>query len=300
MRAGSLEPLSARSVLHSDLFSLLRCVECGHARLRLSAERLLCDACATAYDVRPPGIPRLMTDEATRRNAVHEQQWDRMPRADYDQICRDNGPVWEAIDGLVMKYCNGMALEVCCGNGRFLDVLERSPRVNRVTGVDISIGMLRAAWDKGHRCLIQGSADDLPIRSDIVDTVASCGSGLSFLDRQRTYREIARILRPGGCFVFDLLNFWPSIIDRAWWQYISRGHLPRREVLREYKLAGNMRDARHEVELLRRAGFQMVEMKSVRYLPFFRRHLTKLGHWPGFWGSRLGYDTIFVCQKSTG
>jgi ubiquinone/menaquinone biosynthesis C-methylase UbiE len=196
-----------------------------------------------------------------------------------------------------MKYCSGLVLEVCCGNGRFLDVLSRNPDVKQVTGLDISLGMLRTAWDKGHRCLIQGSADDLPIRSAAMDTVASSGSGLSFLQREQTYAEAARILKPQGFFVFDLLNFWPSVIDSAWWQYISDGRLPRRETLYSYKLAGNMKDARREVQLLCAAGFEVVEMKSVRYLPFFRCRVAKLGYWPGFWGSRIGYDTVFVCQK---
>jgi ubiquinone/menaquinone biosynthesis C-methylase UbiE len=169
--------------------------------------------------------------------------------------------------------------------------------VKRILGVDISIGMLRRAWDKGHHGLIQGSPDDLPIRSGTMNTVASSGSGLSFLDREKTYAEIARVLRPDGFFVFDLLNFWPSIVDSAWRWYISKGRLPRREVLREYKLADNMRDAKHEVRLLNRAGLQIVEMKSVRYVPFVRRYVMNLGYWSGFWGSKIGYDTIFVCQK---
>jgi len=251
----------------------------------------------TFYDVLPPGIPRLITREQRQRNAVHEQQWDNMPLADYEQICRDNGPVWEAIDAVAMKYCSGSVLEVCCGHGRFLDVLTRDPRMKRVIGLDISVAMLRAAWNKGHRLLIQGSANDLPIQSGALDSVASSGSGLSFLPREATYAEIARILRPEGFFAFDLLNFWPSVIDEAWWKYLSKGRLPRRDVLHEYKLADNMRDAKREVELLRRAGFKVVEMKSVRYVPFLRGRLTRPGYWPGFWGARIGYDTVFVCQK---
>jgi ubiquinone/menaquinone biosynthesis C-methylase UbiE/uncharacterized protein YbaR (Trm112 family) len=276
---------------------LLCCVQCGHPELRPSAERLMCAACARTYEVRPPGIPWLMTDEAMRRNAVHELQWDRTSPADYDQLCRDNSPVWEAIDMLAMQYCSGECLEVCCGSGRFMEVLRRSSRVKRVLGVDISIGMLRTAWERGHRGLVQASADDLPVRSGTMETVASSGSGLSFLDREKTYAEIARVLRPGGFFVFDLLNYWPSMVDCAWERYISKGRLPRLEVLREYKLAANMRDAKDEVRLLRCAGLQMVEMKSVRYLPFLRGHVTNLGYWSGFWGSRIGYDTIFVCRK---
>jgi len=220
-----------------------------------------------------------------------------MPHADYEQICRDNRAVWEAIDSLAMKYCNGLALEVCCGNGRFLEVLRRDARVKKVCGVDISIGMLRGAWDNGHRCLLQCSADDLPFRSGSIDTVASSGSGLSFLNREKTYAEVERVLKPRGYFVFDLLNYWPSVFDCAWQRYLSRGRLPGRGILREYKLADNMRDARREVQLLRRAGLQLVEMKSIRYAPFFRRRQAKLGYWSGFWGSRIGYDTVFVCQR---
>jgi SAM-dependent methyltransferase len=297
MDPGYSPALPAASLLDSDLVSLLRCVECGHTRLVLSPEQIVCAACSTSYDVRPPGIPRLITHEQRQQNAVHEQQWDNMPLADYEQICRDNGPVWKAIDAVAMKCCSGLVLEVCCGHGRFLDVLTRNPRVKQVIGLDISVAMLRAAWDKGHRFLIQGSANDSPIQSGAIDTVASSGSGLSFLHREQTYAEIARVLKPEGFFVFDLLNFWPSIIDEAWQQYVSKGRLPRREVLHQYKLAGNMRDAQREVELLRRAGFSVVEMKSVRYVPFLRRRLTKLGYWPGFWGTRIGYDTVFVCQK---
>jgi SAM-dependent methyltransferase len=239
-----------------------------------------------------------MTDETARSNAVHEHEWDGMPDGDYDQHCRDNRAVWSAIDSVAMKYCDGFTLEVCCGNGRFLDVLRRDARLENVFGVDISIGMLRGAWNKGHRGLLQGSADDLPIRSGCMDTVASSGSGLSFLDREKTYAEVARVLKPGGFFVFDLLNYWPSIVDCAWQRYVSHGRFPRKEILREYKLADNMRDAKQEVQLLRRAGLQVVEMKSVQYLPFLRRRQPKLGYWSGFWGSKIGYDTVFVCQKS--
>ena len=280
-----------------DLLMLLRCVECRSSGLRPSGNRLICGTCTRAYEIQPPGIPRLTTDETERRHAAHERKWDSMPRADYDQICRDNRAVWEAIDSLAMKYCNGFTLEVCCGSGRFLDVLRRDARVKKVLGVDISTGMLRGAWEKGHRCLLQSSADDLPFRSGCMDTVASSGSGLSFLDREKTYAEVERVLKPRGYFVFDLLNYWPSVFDSAWQRYLSQGRLPSSEILREYKLADNMRDAKHEVHLLRRAGLQMVDMKSVRYVPFFRRRQAKLGYWSGFWGSRIGYDTVFVCQR---
>src|SRR5215831_6453234 len=116
-------------LVDANLLMLLRCVQCGSAGLLPSADRLVCAACTRTYEVQPPGIPRLMTAETTRRHAVHEQEWDSTPHADYDQLCRHNRPVWDAIDALAMKYCRGVALEVCCGNGRFLDVLRCDARV---------------------------------------------------------------------------------------------------------------------------------------------------------------------------
>ena len=209
-----------------DLLPLLRCVECGSSGLRRSADRLVCDAITRTYEVRPPGIPRLITDEIGRRNAVHEHEWDSMPQPDYHEICRDNRAVWNAIHSLAMKYCNGFALEVCCGSGRFLDMLRRDVRVKKVFGLDVSIGMLRSAWEKGHRGLLQSSADDLPFQSGCMDTVASSGSELSFLDREKTYAEVERVLKPRGYVVFDLLNYWPSVFDSAWQRYLSHGRLP--------------------------------------------------------------------------
>ena len=85
---------------HIDLLDVLRWVQCGQPGLHVSVERLVCQSCNASFDVRPPGIPRLITDDSLRRNSIHEQQWDNMPQADYDQICRKNGCVWEAIDGL--------------------------------------------------------------------------------------------------------------------------------------------------------------------------------------------------------
>src|SRR5262245_35192479 len=107
----SNQPLSTTGPwLDPDLLQLLRCLQSGNQQLLLTAERLRCTTCGRAFEVRPPGIPRLITSETMLRNAVHEHEWDRMPHTDYDQICRELGAVWEAIDSLVLNYCSGTAL----------------------------------------------------------------------------------------------------------------------------------------------------------------------------------------------
>jgi len=76
-----------------------------------------------------------------------------------------------------------------------------------------------------------------------------------------------------------------------------RGGRPRPNILNDYMLQLNVRSARAEVRHLERAGLQLAEMRSVKYLLFRRRGVKRLGYWPGYGGSRIGYDTIFVCQK---
>jgi ubiquinone/menaquinone biosynthesis C-methylase UbiE len=197
-----------------------------------------------------------------------------------------------------LHYCGGDVLEVGCGSGRFLNKLARHDRVQNVTGLDVSLSMLRRSAAQGHANLVHSPAENLPFLSESFDTVASTWSALKYVDREKGFAEIHRVLRPGGMLTFDLINHWPYWLDYVWREYLSQYRLPPRGLARsEYILSSNMRDARREVNLLQGAGFEIIELKSIPYLPFLRRHLTQMCYWNGYWGSRVGYDTVFVCRK---
>jgi SAM-dependent methyltransferase len=92
---------------------------------------------------------------------------------------------------------NARVLDLCCGTGRHLREL-------RCLGVDLNRKSLRG--------LSAACADmrALPLRSSSLDAVVSLFSSFGYLESDdedlRVLREVARVLKPGGKFLLDLLN----------------------------------------------------------------------------------------------
>jgi demethylmenaquinone methyltransferase/2-methoxy-6-polyprenyl-1,4-benzoquinol methylase len=93
--------------------------------------------------------------------------------------------------------------DIACGTGRLTaELAERVGPFGKVIGVDLSGGMLEYAI-AAYRDLVQvefrhGDALALPIEDDAVDA-ATIGFGLRNLDDfEGGFRELARIVRPGG------------------------------------------------------------------------------------------------------
>ena len=98
-------------------------------------------------------------------------------------------------------------VDVGCGTGRHSRAL--ADRGLRVTGVDLSHGLLTAA--AGHRkgCWVQADARALPLRSGSADVVLSLcqgGFGITPGGDQRVLAEMVRILRPGGRLVMTAFS----------------------------------------------------------------------------------------------
>jgi SAM-dependent methyltransferase len=97
-------------------------------------------------------------------------------------------------------------LDVCCGSGLMArELLERG---YSITGIDAS----RAMLTKAHQILgdavplVLAELPDLPLRGPY-DAVVSTLDGLNYLDPpglQATFATLAKTLRPGGIFIFDL------------------------------------------------------------------------------------------------
>jgi arsenite methyltransferase len=96
-------------------------------------------------------------------------------------------------------------LDVGCGCG--VDVFVAAHFVGqegRATGVEMTTEMLerprraQASWPHGNLEFVQGLAEDLPFADENFDLVISSGVLNLAPDKDQAYREIFRVLKPGG------------------------------------------------------------------------------------------------------
>ncbi|MBN9486399.1 MAG: methyltransferase domain-containing protein [Alphaproteobacteria bacterium] len=116
----------------------------------------------------------------------------------------------------------GVTAELCCGHGEAVSLF--GSRITQGIGLDISPKMLRqarASHVAPHLLFVQGDATNLPLAPRSFDTVFMLGGIHHVPDRQRLFDEIARILKPGGRFIFRepvsdfyLWRFLRSIVYR--------------------------------------------------------------------------------------
>ncbi len=109
-------------------------------------------------------------------------------------------------------------LEVGCGRGGGAAFVLDSRPVGRYVGLDLSqenIRMCRRRLDaRGGAHFAVADARRLPMPAAHCDAAFSVEAAQHFEDRERFYREVARVLRPGGRFF--LASIWrPAEVESA-------------------------------------------------------------------------------------
>lgn len=134
-----------------------------------------------------------------------------------DEVLRTNQGCASPLADAKNEVSRGsVVLDLGCGAG--LDVFLASKQVGQaghVYGVDMTPEMLdiarrnqdqvaeRLGFSKSNVSFHEGTMEELPIDSDVVDTVISnCVVNLS-QDKTKVFGEILRVLRPGGKFVIS-------------------------------------------------------------------------------------------------
>jgi malonyl-CoA O-methyltransferase len=118
-------------------------------------------------------------------------------------------------------------LDLGCGTGLALGGLARRCRRAEILALDFSINMLGHARRRGHWLnrprVICADAEQLPLADDSVDLVFSNATLQWVNDLDGTFRELLRVLRPGGLLLFS--TFGPDTLRelRAAWAAVDRG-----------------------------------------------------------------------------
>lgn len=101
-------------------------------------------------------------------------------------------------------------LEVGCGRGGNLWLLRRSYDVAHVIGVDIahkSVAFCRDAMPDDDASFLHGDAEQVPVGSNLADAIISVETSCTYPDIEAFFRDVARILRVGGQFLYtDLID----------------------------------------------------------------------------------------------
>lgn len=113
----------------------------------------------------------------------------------------------------VIRLTPNRILDLGCGSGYCARALHKRYRKAEVIGLDIAPAMLRAArrrdgWLRRGRWL-GGDAERLPFAAASFDMVIS-NLSLQWCDPDRVFPEVARVLRPGGLFMFA--SFGPDTL----------------------------------------------------------------------------------------
>ena len=181
----------------------------------------------------------------------------------------DIGAITEQLEGqLILELAGDISgcrvLDVGCGDGSFAIELVRRGAV--VTGIDASVAMIAAARSKAARHHADVSfqvaeAAHLPFEAEQFDVVTAI-TILCFVDNAApVFREIARVLTPGGHLVIGELGKWSTWAAtrriRAWlgsplWRL------------------GRFRTARELRRLAEGAGLGVEEIRGAIFYPRFR------------------------------
>lgn len=168
-----------------------------------------------------PRPPRLLGDVDSAESERANRHWWDDEAADYHAAHGDfiggSTPggefVWgperyrEAEAGLLGDVAGRTVLEIGCGSAPCSRWLRA--RGADVIGLDVSIGMLHhgvaaMAQDTAPVPLVQAGAEHLPFADESFDIACSSFGAVPFVaDSARVMREVARVLRPGGRWVFS-------------------------------------------------------------------------------------------------
>jgi len=162
-------------------------------------------------------------------------------------------------------------LELACGTGRLTrHLVGRIPANGRLVATDLNQAMIDIAKTKVQDEKIEWkvvNAQDLPFADAQFDHII-CQFGVMFFpDKQKSFEEALRVLRPGGKYI---LNSWESVeknprIDTIWQTVLEVFPNDPPEFLKKGPYAFN--DQAGIEKLLRNAGFKNIKIDTVATTP---------------------------------
>lgn len=131
------------------------------------------------------------------------------------RACEDNHAWYRCLDGLVFDAldefgpaCDRAAslLDLGCGTGRLLQKIEEKRGLWKCSGLDLSSESVSLTENRKLRASVRlGSGDNLSFENDAFDVLTVLDVlYIQTLDEQKCFKEIKRVLKPGGTAVINV------------------------------------------------------------------------------------------------
>ena len=166
-----------------------------------------------------------------------------------------------------------LALDIATGTGLVARALAHAAA--SVVGVDISLGILRAASGRsqGQIPFVAGDAHRLPFRARTFDLVTCAISLTHFSDVQTALREVHRLLRPGGRFITSAWATEGENPTKAAAVRVRQRFLPEREITFGGSFGNELwADVARGRAALRRAGFAKIQVATLPLSGAYSNH----------------------------
>ena len=204
----------------SELIDLLQCPVSGEP-LHWQGGMLVSASGRNEYRVTDSAIPVMAAGQWSHEGVTQSQHYDRVAAAYLRNLTYAHTQEYmRYLDNALLQATDGAVFdtvaEVCCGRGEALQLFRT--RIGRGVGLDVSLRMLeagRSVFPHDQFLFVQGDATGMPLRSECFDCVFTLGGIHHVNDRPSLFREVFRILKPGGRF------YWREpVSDLFLWRWL--------------------------------------------------------------------------------
>jgi len=183
-----------------------------------------------------------------------DRYWSSYIKRDPCFLSSSGSPFDEDQDRYAHEFCVGLsgalALEIGCGDGADAIGIIQKYACKKVIAIEVSTARLQIARQNVHRAALSDRIDVLRMDAhqlafpDHHFDVVFCNSVLLFLDRERFFPEVVRVLKPGGRLLLfresltgnPILAVYRALWPAPWKRWAER--FARRLTVREIEEAG--------------------------------------------------------------
>ncbi|MDT7887408.1 MAG: class I SAM-dependent methyltransferase [Desulfurococcales archaeon] len=183
-----------------EIINILRCPVC-RSDLERQDKILQCNGCGNKYGIIDNRIVDLIVDQ---------REWvkifEMFPRI-YDPWSQigwrltGRGSLEGFYSDLIKDLGEGVLIDVGCGTGTMISMLEKRGFRGTLIGIDISKSMLKVAVKKTRKAVfIRASMDNIPLKDATVDHYISSLTIHIAEDKRKVFEEMKRVLKDMGTF----------------------------------------------------------------------------------------------------